>query len=113
MGDMTDDQLSMDARVEASHESPRTQAGRDLLADFARQWPDPVYPTVDDVADTIAAIEAEALPSVEQLAQALAEWWSNDGSMPGTGSWEAAGGWSTDAAAILAALPPEPTGAER
>ena len=52
----------------------------------------------------ILAIEREALPSVERLAKALAKWWASDGSMPGTGSWEADGGWSADAAAILAAL---------
>ncbi len=59
---------------------------------------------VGRVERSVEHIRASALPSVEQLAQALAEWWSNDGSMPGTGSWEAAGGWSTDAAAILDAL---------
>ncbi len=46
---------------------------------------------------------AQAL-TPERLAKALAKWWASDGSMPGTGSWEADGGWSADAAAILAAL---------
>ena len=53
---------------------PRTQAGRDLLEMFARQWPDATYATVDDMSDAILATEREAVAQAltpERLARAL------------------------------------------
>ena len=48
-------------------------------------------------------------PRIAALAEALEKWWAtDDAGMPGTGSWERAGGWLHEAAAILAALPPAP-----
>lgn len=69
MGDMTDDELAMDDRVESSYAEPQTEAGRQLLS-AARgpgRHPDEepftkfIYLDPDWVLGQILAIEAEAV----------------------------------------------------
>lgn len=58
-----------------------------------------------DATRTALAEQGYVIVNAEMLAAALAAWWANDDAgMPGSGSWEAAGGWAHEAAAIIAAV---------